>query len=121
MSFVIEVDHLSKHYKETRAVDDISFKVNSGEVYGFLGQNGAGKSTTIRMLLTLIAPTTGNIRIFGHDLFTHRKEIMKKTVKANSGSNSYLMEGSNRIQKGMYLLEVIINSKERMIVKLIKE
>ena len=48
-------------------------------------------------------------------------EIMKKTVKANSGSNSYLMEGSNRIQKGMYLLEVIINSKERMIVKLIKE
>lgn len=48
-------------------------------------------------------------------------EVMKKTVKANSGSNSYLMEGSNRIQKGMYLLEVIINSKERMIVKLIKE
>lgn len=78
MSFVIEVDHLSKHYKETRAVDDISFKVNSGEVYGFLGQNGAGKSTTIRMLLTLITPTTGNIRIFGHDLSTHRKEILRQ-------------------------------------------
>jgi ABC-type multidrug transport system ATPase subunit len=48
-------------------------------VYGFLGQNGAGKSTTIRMLLTLIAPTTGEIEIFGMNLRKHRKEILKKT------------------------------------------
>jgi ABC-type multidrug transport system ATPase subunit len=51
------VSHLSKKFKTHYAVDDLSFSVNEGEVYGFLGQNGAGKSTTIRMLLTLITPT----------------------------------------------------------------
>jgi len=48
-------------------------------VYGFLGQNGAGKSTTLRMLLTLIAPTAGNIELFGLKLTTHRREIMQQT------------------------------------------
>ncbi len=47
-------------------------------VYGFLGQNGAGKSTTIRMLLTLIAPTSGSIEIFGMNLLKHRKEILRQ-------------------------------------------
>ena len=51
----------------------------SGDVYGFLGQNGAGKSTTIRMLLTLIKPTDGKIEIFGMNLQTHRKEILKQS------------------------------------------
>jgi ABC-type multidrug transport system ATPase subunit len=49
-----------------------------GDVYGFLGQNGAGKSTTIRMLLTLIEPTKGDIEIFGLNLRTHRKEILRQ-------------------------------------------
>lgn len=75
---VIEVNNLSKHYKDIKAVDDISFSVYEGEIYGFLGQNGAGKSTTIRMLLTLIEPTRGSIKIFGHNLFTHRKEVLKQ-------------------------------------------
>jgi len=78
MSTIINVSHLSKHYKEIKAVDDISFTVNSGEVYGFLGQNGAGKSTTIRMLLTLIEPTTGSIELFGMSLKNHRKEILRQ-------------------------------------------
>ena len=78
MSVIIQVNHLSKQYKELKAVDDISFTVNQGDVYGFLGQNGAGKSTTIRMLLTLIAPTTGSIELFGLDLKKHRKEILRQ-------------------------------------------
>ena len=78
MSVIIEVSNLSKHYKDIKAVDNISFSVNQGEVYGFLGQNGAGKSTTIRMLLTLIEPTSGSIKVFGHNLFTHRKEILRQ-------------------------------------------
>jgi ABC-2 type transport system ATP-binding protein len=60
-----------------QAVDDLSFSVNEGDVYGFLGQNGAGKSTTIRMLLTLVQPTAGSIEIFGKDLRTHRREILE--------------------------------------------
>lgn len=78
MPVIIQVNQLSKHYKDIKAIDDLSFSVNQGEIYGFLGQNGAGKSTTIRMLLTLIEPTRGNIEIFGFDLLTHRKEILRQ-------------------------------------------
>ncbi|MFY7900402.1 MAG: ABC transporter ATP-binding protein, partial [Chitinophagaceae bacterium] len=60
------------------AVNNLSFSVKKGDVYGFLCQNGAGKSTTIRMLLTLIEPTAGNIELFGMNLKTHRKEILQQ-------------------------------------------
>lgn len=79
MSSIIDVRGLTKSFKEITAVDDLSFTVNEKEVYGFLGQNGAGKSTTIRMLLSLIRPSGGNIKIFGLDLFTHRREILQRT------------------------------------------
>jgi len=79
MPAILSVTHLSKQFKELIAVDDLSFTVNEGDVYGFLGQNGAGKSTTIRMLLSLIKPTSGEINIFGQNLFTHRSDILKQT------------------------------------------
>ena len=78
MSTIINVSNLSKQFKEIAAVDDLSFTVNEGDVYGFLGQNGAGKSTTIRMLLTLVKPTAGNINIFNKQLSAHRTEILKE-------------------------------------------
>jgi ABC-2 type transport system ATP-binding protein len=78
MAPIIKVSNLSKQYRELKAVDDISFTVNAGDIYGFLGQNGAGKSTTIRMLLTLIAPTAGTIELFGKNLFSHRKEVLQQ-------------------------------------------
>src|SRR5882672_7768668 len=78
MSAIIQVTGLTKNFKETKAVDDLSFSVNEGDIYGFLGQNGAGKSTTIRMLLTLIKPTSGEIEIFGMNLLKHRKEILRQ-------------------------------------------
>ncbi len=79
MASVIDVRHVSKDFKEVKAVDDLSFSVPQGKVYGFLGQNGAGKSTTIRILLTLIEPTVGEIEIFGLNLKKNRKEILRKT------------------------------------------
>ena len=78
MSPIIRVSNITKDFKEVKAVDDLSFTVNPGEVYGFLGQNGAGKSTTIRMLLTLIKPDAGTIEMFGMDLQKHRKEILRQ-------------------------------------------
>lgn len=78
MSAIIRVKHLSKNFNEIKAVDDLSFTVESEQVYGFLGQNGAGKSTTIRLLLTLIKPTSGEIEIFGMNLQQHRKEILRQ-------------------------------------------
>jgi ABC-type multidrug transport system ATPase subunit len=76
---VIEVKHLGKQFPGFKAVDDLSFTVYQGDVYGFLGQNGAGKSTTIRMLLSLIAPSSGTIRIFGKDMASSRNEILRQT------------------------------------------
>ena len=78
MTPVIAVKNLTKQFRDTKAVDDLSFTVEPGQVYGFLGQNGAGKSTTIRMLLTLIAPTSGVIELFGLNLQKHRKEILRQ-------------------------------------------
>ena len=78
MPSVIQVNNLSKHFNDITAVEDLSFAVNEGDVYGFLGQNGAGKSTTIRMLLTLVKPSTGKINIFGKDLSGNRTEILKQ-------------------------------------------
>lgn len=65
METMIEVRGLKKYFKEVRAVDDISFTVEKGELFGFLGINGAGKSTTINMLCTLFAPTDGEIKVCG--------------------------------------------------------
>lgn len=78
MQEIIQVKGLTKTFKNLTAVNDLSFTVREGDVYGFLGQNGAGKSTTIRMLLTLIEPTAGSIELFGLSLQTHRTEILKQ-------------------------------------------
>ncbi len=78
MSSVIQVQGLTKKFgHQFTAVNDLSFSVNKGDVYGFLGQNGAGKSTTIRMLLSLITPTSGSIEIFGMPLQANRAAIMQ--------------------------------------------
>src|SRR5882762_6840378 len=78
MSSVIQVRGLTKSFRAFNAVDSLSFSVQEADIYGFLGQNGAGKSTTIRMLLTLVAPTSGEIEIFGMNLRTHRREILRR-------------------------------------------
>ena len=65
MSVILEVNNLSKTYKNFKAIDDISFQVNKGEIYGFLGPNGSCKSTTLRMILGLIKPEKGDIKLNG--------------------------------------------------------
>ena len=78
MGVIVEVQNLSKSFGEIQAVNDLSFTVNEGDVYGFLGQNGAGKSTSMRMMLTLIAPSSGSIKIFGKGLQHNRNEILRQ-------------------------------------------
>ncbi len=77
MQPIVQVKNLSKQYKNIKAVDALSFTVQEGDVYGFLGQNGAGKSTTIRMLLTLINPTAGDIELFGMKLHANRNKVLR--------------------------------------------
>jgi ABC-2 type transport system ATP-binding protein len=64
----IEVTHLAKTYKNTRAVDDISFSIAHGSITGLLGGNGAGKTTTIAMIMGLVMPTSGRIAVLGHPM-----------------------------------------------------
>ncbi len=78
MQPIVKVIGITKNFKDITAVQNLSFSVNEGEVYGFLGQNGAGKSTTIRMLLTLIKPSLGEIEIFGEKLNQHRNDILRQ-------------------------------------------
>ncbi len=73
---LVEVENLSKTFGEFRAVDNVSFAIERGEIMGMLGPNGAGKTTTIHMILGLITPTSGRIGIFGKSMATHRGEIL---------------------------------------------
>lgn len=75
---VIEVSHLAKRYGGFQAVRDVSFTVYKGDVFGFLGPNGAGKSTTIRCMLSLIAPSAGEVKLFGQPLASHRTEVLRR-------------------------------------------
>jgi ABC-2 type transport system ATP-binding protein len=75
---IIEVKNLVKHYGKFHAVEDVSFDVYRGDVFGFLGPNGAGKSTTIRTMLSLISPTSGELKLFGKNLRTDRNYILSK-------------------------------------------
>jgi len=71
----IEVDHIVKRYGEFVAVDDISFSVKDGEIFGLLGPNGAGKSTLIRMMTTLIPISSGTARVAGHDVASDPDDV----------------------------------------------
>jgi ABC-2 type transport system ATP-binding protein len=83
---MITTKNLSKRYGEKLAVDNLSFSVSPGEVLGFLGANGAGKSTTMRMIAGFIAPTEGSVSVCGHDI--EREPVAAKSCMG------YLPEGA---------------------------
>lgn len=68
MPAAIEVEHLSKTYGRSRGIQDISFSIEKGEIMGFLGPNGSGKTTTMRILTCFFPPTSGSARVCGHDI-----------------------------------------------------
>jgi len=75
---VLSTDNLTKRYGKRVAVEALSLEVNRGDIFGFLGHNGAGKSTTIRMILGLIRPTSGSAKLLGHDIKTERAKALSK-------------------------------------------
>lgn len=74
---VIEVKNLSKQFGDFTAVDQISFQVKSGEIFGFLGANGAGKTTAMKLLIGISKPTSGEANVAGFDVYTHTESIKK--------------------------------------------
>ena len=74
---MIEVRNLTKKYGDHFAVQDISFSLEKGKIYGLLGPNGAGKSTTMNIMTGYIAATSGEVIIEGHDIFKEAEEAKK--------------------------------------------
>lgn len=109
---VIEVDNLCKRFGTFTAVDHISFQVNRGEIFGFLGVNGAGKTTAMRMLCGLSKPTFGSGRVAGFDLFTQSEEIKK-----NIGymSQKFSLYEDLKVWENIRLFAGIYGMKEREI------
>ncbi|TMJ15528.1 MAG: ABC transporter ATP-binding protein [Alphaproteobacteria bacterium] len=96
---VLELANLSKTYRGgVAAVRDVSLSVRAGEVYGFLGPNGAGKSTTIRMLIGLIAPTSGEARLFGSDLRSDPSVLRRVGSLVDGGAFYPFLSGRRNLE-----------------------
>jgi ABC-2 type transport system ATP-binding protein len=74
---VIKIQDLTKVYGELRAINQLSLELNEGDLFGFIGPNGSGKTTTMRILATLLQPTWGEAYVCGHSIYTHAKEIRR--------------------------------------------
>jgi ABC-2 type transport system ATP-binding protein len=75
--YIVETDKLTKKFGDFTATDAISIQVERGEIFGFLGANGAGKTTAMRMLCGLLKPTSGTASVAGYDVFTQAEQIKK--------------------------------------------
>lgn len=89
MQPVIQTEHLTKRYKGFPAVDDVSLSIKKGEIYGFIGLNGAGKTSTIRMLLAMIRPTEGACYLNGQKVSVHHHSIWNKVGYMVETPHSY--------------------------------
>ena len=101
MSKAIEVKNLIKDYDNFRALKGISFEVAEGEIFGLIGPNAAGKTTTLRIIATLIQPTNGEVKVFGYDIIKESEKVREKI--------SYLPEeaGAYKNLSGKEYLEFI--------------
>ncbi|MFX1391165.1 MAG: ABC transporter ATP-binding protein [Promethearchaeota archaeon] len=77
-NIVIDIVDLKKYFKEVKAVDGITLKINKGELFSILGPNGAGKTTLVRMLTTVLTPTSGDAHVNGNSILTGKNKIVKK-------------------------------------------
>jgi ABC-2 type transport system ATP-binding protein len=86
---VIEIAHLSKRYGDIVAVDDVSLRVEQGQIYALLGLNGAGKTTLIRTLLGMIAPTAGTVHVLGADVSAGDRSAWARTGYLVEAATAY--------------------------------
>ncbi|MCY7396736.1 MAG: ATP-binding cassette domain-containing protein [Nocardioides sp.] len=86
---MIRTQSLTKHYGRIRAVDDVSLDVHEGDVYGFLGANGSGKTTTVRMLLGLVLATSGTIEVMGSAMPRHTLDVLPQVGSMVEGPAAY--------------------------------
>ena len=87
--YAIETTNLSKRFDDLIAVDALSIKVNKGEIYGLLGPDGAGKTTTVRLLTTILGPTSGTASVAGFNIGTQAEEIRSRIGYVSQTFNLY--------------------------------
>jgi ABC-2 type transport system ATP-binding protein len=119
----IEARELTRKFGSFTAVDHISFDVASGEVFGFLGANGAGKTTAIRILTGLLSPSSGTARVAGHDVYTESERIKRRIGYMSQKFSLYedLTVAENiRLYGGIYDLtrEMVRERTSRMLTRL---
>lgn len=95
---MIEINHITKLYGEQKALDDVSFKADSGQIVGLLGPNGAGKSTLMKIITCFIPPTSGTATVCGHSIFDEPREVCRHI--------GYLPE-QNPLYTDMYIPEFL--------------
>lgn len=108
---MIEIQHISKMYAQAgnKALDDVSFAIESGEFFGLLGPNGAGKTTLISILSTLLLPTEGEVRIGGEKLTRQRQDIKRKLsliTQHNSLRGDMTLDEVMELQARLYFLNI---------------
>lgn len=116
MKDIIIVRHLVKNYKTVKAVKDISFTVKEGSLFAFLGENGAGKSTSINVLCTVLSKTSGRVTINGYDLDSQAQEIRNSIgiVFQNSVLDGKLSVKQNLVSRCAYYGMSNKDTKERL-------
>lgn len=107
---VVSVKNLAKHFDKAVAVEDVSFEIQKGEFVGLLGQNGAGKSTTIQILLGLITPTSGEISIFGLNPWKERVKVLERT---NFSSAYVAMPPNLQVRENLEVFARLYGVKDR--------
>jgi len=75
LGVAVEAKNLVKDFGSVRALDELNFKINEGEIFGLIGLNGAGKTTALRITATLLLPTEGTVKVFGHDVVEEAAEV----------------------------------------------
>jgi len=108
MPNVLSVENLSKKYRNTIAVEGISFEVERNEIVGLLGPNGAGKTTTINMVLSVLEPTSGSIRIEGIDVARQRSQALECT---NFAAVYAPLPGNLTVYQNLYVFGLIYGVK----------
>jgi ABC-2 type transport system ATP-binding protein len=113
---------IRKKRKETVAVDRISFEVKRGELFGLLGPNGAGKTTVIKVLTTLLLPTSGKVEVLGYDVLSQSQEVRKRIGLILGGERGlyYRVTGRQNLRYFADLYGVPILEREKRINEVLK-
>jgi ABC-2 type transport system ATP-binding protein len=118
---LINIQNLTKKFEKIVAVDNVSLDIHEGEVFGLLGQNGAGKTTIIHMLATLLKPTSGTAQINGYDIIKNSSKVRKNIgIVFQAPSSDDMLTGFENLKIHSYLYGVPSESRTKRINELLK-